>query len=124
MPDLPGRAPSHEVNLGSSLRFLSEVSRALTTIMPITAHLGPLRQWSGPYDVSPDGDAIVGPTPGYPDLIQVCGFTGHGFMMAPAVGRLLARWLARGQTHPMLERWDPGRFAAGRSRRHEDMIIG
>jgi sarcosine oxidase subunit beta len=52
-------------------------------------------------------------------------------MMAPAVGRMLARWLATGESHPMLERWDPRRFhpAAprrrdGRQQQREDMIIG
>ncbi|HEY8380499.1 MAG TPA: hypothetical protein VIK91_28650, partial [Nannocystis sp.] len=62
--------------------------------------------------------------PGHPDFIQVCGFTGHGFMMAPAVARLLARWLVDGTTHPMLARWDPGRFSSGALARREDMIIG
>ena len=70
------------------MRFLSNVSRALIRVMPIARHLKPLRQWSGPYDLSPDGDAMVGGSPDHPELIQVCGFTGHGFMMAPAVGRL------------------------------------
>jgi sarcosine oxidase, subunit beta len=52
-------------------------------------------------------------------------------MMAPAVGRLLARYLADGTAHPMLARWDPGRFAAGAADPaggaagpREDMIIG
>jgi sarcosine oxidase subunit beta len=112
------------LTLHSSLRFLGHISRTLTRLMPVTAAMKVLRQWVGPYDVSPDGDAIVGPSPGHPRFIQVCGFTGHGFMMAPAVGRLLARWLADGTGHPMLARWDPGRFAAGGVARREDMIIG
>ena len=116
--------PATEVDLASSRRFLAHLGRALTTIMPLTAQLRVLRQWSGPYDVSPDGDAIVGPSPGLPRLYQVCGFTGHGFMMAPAVGKLLARLLAKGERHPMLERWDPARFSRGGSTRREDMIIG
>ncbi len=124
LPDPPGLPEDREVRLGSSLRFLSNVSRALIRVLPIARHLQPLRQWSGPYDISPDGDAMVGPSPGHPDLIQVCGFTGHGFMMAPAVGRLVARWLVHGEAHPMLERWDPCRFRDGRELRREDMIIG
>ena len=124
LPDPPGQPASHEVELGSSLRFLSNVSRALIRVMPIARHLKPLRQWSGPYDISPDGDAMVGPSPDHPQLIQLCGFTGHGFMMAPAVGRMVARWLATGESHPMLGRWDPCRFRDGRQLRREDMIIG
>ena len=124
LPDPPGHAPADEVRLGSSLRFLSNVARALVRVLPVARHLHPLRQWSGPYDLSPDGDGIVGPSPGHPNLIQVCGFTGHGFMMAPAVGGIVARYLARGQHHPMLDRWDPSRFCDGRQRPREDMIIG
>ncbi|WP_293256219.1 FAD-binding oxidoreductase [Nannocystis sp.] len=112
------------LSLHSSLRFLGHISRTLVQLMPIVASMKVLRQWVGPYDVSPDGDAIVGPSPGHPRFVQVCGFTGHGFMMAPAVGRLLARWLADGTQHPMLTRWDPGRFASGQAHRREDMIIG
>jgi sarcosine oxidase subunit beta len=126
LPDPPGlpAAALHEIDLGSSLRFLSNVARALIRVMPIARHLKPLRQWSGPYDISPDGDAMVGPSPDHPQMIQVCGFTGHGFMMAPAVGRMVARWLATDESHPMLERWDPCRFRDGRELRREDMIIG
>ena len=124
LPDPPDAPPAHHVELGSSLRFLSNVARALIRVLPLARHLTPLRQWSGPYDISPDGDAIVGPSPDHPRLIQLCGFTGHGFMMAPAVGRLLARSLADGTPHAMLERWDPCRFRDGRQLRREDMIIG
>lgn len=124
MPDPPGVPAKREINLGSSLRFLTLISRTLTDLMPITRGLHPLRQWAGPYDISPDGDAIVGPSPGHPRLIQLCGFTGHGFMMAPAVGELLAKWLATEEKHPMLERWDPLRFSRGDYVRKEDMIIG
>jgi sarcosine oxidase, subunit beta len=115
---------STRIDLGSSLEFLTRIGRALCRILPIAASLQVLRQWSGPYDVSPDGDAIVGPTPGWPSLFQVCGFTGHGFMMGPAVGRLVARHLAGEARHPMLDRWDPARFARGPTQPHEDMIIG
>lgn len=112
------------LSLHSSLRFLGHVSRCLCKVLPVARHMKILRQWAGPYDLTPDGDAIVGPSPGHPGLIQLCGFTGHGFMMAPAVGRMLAKWLADQTPHPMLERWDPSRFARGLSQRYEDMSIG
>jgi len=124
MPDEERAEADDEVCLDSSLAFLSYVSRALCELLPVARSLKVLRQWAGPYDVSPDGDAIVGETPGHPDLVQLCGFTGHGFMMAPAVGKLLARWLVLGEKHPMLTRWDPGRFRDGHTARREDMIIG
>lgn len=126
---MPDAGPSSseaglDVDTGHSLRFLRRLARVLTHVLPDARALKVLRQWSGPYDVSPDGDAIVGPSPGLPGFVQVCGFTGHGFMMAPAVGRIVARLLALGEHHPMLDRWRPDRFAGGATTRAENMIIG
>ncbi len=122
LPALPGYE-DRSLSMHSSLRFLTVLGARLTALMPIARALKVLRQWSGLYDVSPDGHAYVGPTPKHANLIQLCGFTGHGFMMAPAVTRRLARWLALGETQPMLKRWDPGR-PQGTGPRTEDMIIG
>lgn len=121
--DVPG-VDDDGVDLGTSLHFMETMAHHLTAVLPLARALHPVRQWSGPYDISPDGDAIVGASPDHPGFVQCCGFTGHGFMMAPAVGRLLAAWLHDGTSHPMMDRWRPDRFARGLSRRHEDMIIG
>ncbi len=122
--DTDGEDPTH-IDLGSSMLFLRRLSVALCRVLPVARSLKVLRQWSGPYDVSPDGDAILGPTPGFPNLFQMCGFTGHGFMMAPVVGELVARRLVRGETHPVFERWSPARFDdPNYTGRGETMIIG
>ena len=57
----------------------------------------------GFYDVTPDNEEILGPVAGHPGLWLATGFSGHGFMMAPAVGRSLAAWIANE---------DPGECAA------------
>ena len=55
----------------------------------------------------------------------MCGFTGHGFMMAPVVGEIVARYLVQGKEHPVLSRWSPGRFDdPDYTGRGETMIIG
>jgi sarcosine oxidase subunit beta len=51
------------LTLHSSLRFLGHISRTLTRLMPVVAGMKVLRSGSAPYDVSPDGDAIVGRAP-------------------------------------------------------------
>jgi sarcosine oxidase subunit beta len=45
----------------------------------------------GVYDVTPDHQAVVGPVPGHAGLFAAAGFSGHGFMMAPEIGRGVAR---------------------------------
>lgn len=111
------------MNLGSTMRFLARYSQALTEQLPTLGHLKILRQWSGPYDVTPDNSPILGPTPGLSNLLQMSGFVGHGFMMAPAVAERMARWMTSGQSDELFERFALSRFAEGRLER-EDMIIG
>jgi sarcosine oxidase subunit beta len=48
---------------------------------------------------------------------------GHGFMMAPVMGRLIAQYIAEGTELPMFERWNLRRFKEGRLL-SEAMIIG
>ena len=45
---------------------------------------------------------------------QASGFMGHGFMMAPVMGRILARHLAEGSDVPLFDRWNLRRFKEGR----------
>jgi sarcosine oxidase subunit beta len=44
----------------------------------------------GVYDLTPDRQAVVGEVPGHDGLYVAAGFSGHGFMMAPEIGRGLA----------------------------------
>jgi len=111
------------MNLGSTQRFLTRYAQALTEQLPQVGQLKVLRQWAGPYDVTPDNSPILGRTPGLPNLLQLSGFVGHGFMMAPAVTERMARWMATGESDELFERFGLSRFAEGRLER-EDMIIG
>jgi sarcosine oxidase, subunit beta len=111
------------LNLGSTSRFLARYAQALTEQLPTAGAVKVLRQWSGPYDVTPDNSPILGRTPGVANLLQLSGFVGHGFMMAPAVAERMARWMASGESDELFERFTLSRFAEGRLER-EDMIIG
>lgn len=111
------------MQLGSTLRFLSRYSKALLEVLPGLGSLKILRQWAGPYDVTPDNSPILGRTPQLPNLLQLSGFVGHGFMMAPAVAERMARWMVTGESDELFERFNLARFAQGRLER-EDMIIG
>jgi sarcosine oxidase subunit beta len=46
------------------------------------------RAWAGLYDMTPDAHPILGRVG--ERLYAACGFSGHGFMQSPAVGRALA----------------------------------
>jgi len=111
------------IRMGSRLKFLTTLARELCAIMPRLSDVKILRQWAGPYDVSPDGKPILGEPAGVPGFFLACGFVGHGFMMAPVMGKLYAEWLTGGARHEVFDASRLERFAEGRIER-EDMIIG
>jgi sarcosine oxidase subunit beta len=108
---------------GSTLRFLARFSRALVACLPVLGSVQVIRQWGGCYDVTPDNSPILGETPGVAGFLQMSGFVGHGFMMAPAVAELMAAWMAGEPRDEIFDRFTLGRFAEGRLER-EDFIIG
>ena len=125
MPDEAN--PDRQIRLGARLAFLTKMARGLTALMPRLGHVKVVRQWAGPYDVSPDGNPIVGELPGVPGFYVVCGFGGHGFMMAPVVARHYAAFLRGEPPHPFFEAWNVSRFAGGSAPTggdREEMIIG
>lgn len=108
---------------GSSLRFLALYARHLSRTMPILSGVRILRQWSGCYDITPDGNPLVGEVDEVEGLILVSGFMGHGFMMAPIMGELLAKYLLFGEEKELFERWNLRRYREGKLLR-ETMILG
>ena len=68
--------------------------------------------WAGTYENTPDHLPLLGPDPTAPTWVQACGFSGHGVMQAPEVGRLVAEQVTTGaMTGLDLSPMDPGRFA-------------
>jgi sarcosine oxidase subunit beta len=120
-----GMGDPHEpagLNHRSSMRFLARYSRAVLQVMPGLGALKIVRQWAGCYDVTPDYSPILGETPGVAGLLQMNGFVGHGFMMAPAVARRMADWMG-GAEDELFTRFTLQRFLDGRLEQ-EAMIIG
>lgn len=52
--------------------------------------------WVGLYDVSPDWQHLIDELPGAEGLFILCGTSGHGFKLAPAVARITADLVMRG----------------------------
>lgn len=111
------------LNMGSRLKFLATYSRQICKIMPCLSELKILRQWAGPYDITEDGNPILGEPPGRPGFYLCCGFMGHGFMMAPVIGKYYAEWLTGGPRHEIFDRCLLQRFDQGGIEK-EDFIIG
>jgi sarcosine oxidase subunit beta len=107
----------------SSHAFLGKYARSLVRACPVLGRVKVLRQWAGCYDLTPDANPIVGAVDGVEHFYQASGFMGHGFMMAPVIGKELARVVAGDSPGPVLDRWALRRFAEGKLL-SEAMIIG
>lgn len=69
------------------------------------------RAWAGLYDMTPDAHPIIG---WLGDAIYAaCGFSGHGFMQSPAVGRAVAEEVVEGASSLDLSPYRLERFSAG-----------
>ncbi|MFO7155248.1 MAG: FAD-dependent oxidoreductase [Pseudomonadota bacterium] len=117
----PKEPPRFET--GSTLRFLARYARAIVRCIPRMADVKVIRQWAGCYDVTPDNNPILGETPRLPNFLQLNGFVGHGFMMAPAVTELMAIWMTGGPKDEIFDRFTLDRYERGELVR-EDFIIG
>ena len=120
---LPDEPKTGEIRLGSRLAFLESMSAGLIEVMPRLGYVKVVRQWAGPYDLTSDGNPIVGEAPGVPGFYLCCGFMGHGFMMAPVIAKYTALHLLGRHTHPLFQKWRLGRFADG-DLETERMTIG
>ena len=79
----------HDTEYIVNWHFLHEVSRRIVAKMPLMAGIRVVRQWSGPYDITPDKQAIVGESP-MKGLFLDCGWSGHGFQFGPSIGRVMS----------------------------------
>jgi glycine/D-amino acid oxidase-like deaminating enzyme len=67
-----------------------------------------VRAWGGLYDMTPDAHPIVGFVAD--GVYAACGFSGHGFMQSPAVGRAVAEELLHGESEVDLSPYRLERF--------------
>jgi glycine/D-amino acid oxidase-like deaminating enzyme len=82
---------------------------------PLFADLRIRSSWSCYYEMTPDDHPIVGPVPGVDGLFIAAGFSGHGFMHAPATAQLVVEQMLDGRARALdisdlsLERFQSGR---------------
>jgi len=77
--------------------FLSRVVEPAIHRLPALEAAQVSNGWAGLYETTPDHNAVLGPPAGVGGLMLANGFSGHGFMHAPAVGQLIAEWIVDGR---------------------------
>lgn len=98
--------------LASTPDFLSFAAPKIVDLVPGLAHLAALRAWGGVSSVTPDMQPILGETEIEGIFLAVSSY--RGFMTSPAVGRIMAGMVLRGDTNdPVAAQLNPRRFTAG-----------
>jgi sarcosine oxidase, subunit beta len=92
-------------------RWRATIRDACEALLPQLTHVSYPLLVAGVYDVTPDHQPILGAVAD--GLHVAAGFSGHGFMIAPAVARIIADALV-GERDPVLDVLGADRFAAGR----------
>jgi sarcosine oxidase subunit beta len=110
-------------NTNEPVGFSTEVDPQWTEIhlleamhrFPLLEQAGLLSEWAGLYEVTPDEQAILGRLPGVEGVIIAAGFSGHGFMHGPIVGKLMAEEILDGRAHSInIDDLRYERFALGK----------
>lgn len=89
--ELPG------LEITPTWKFLKEMSDKMPRFFPFLKDVRILRHWAGLYNMSPDAQPIIDRSNEIEDFYFAIGFSGHGFMLAPAVGEALAEWIVFGE---------------------------
>ncbi len=93
---------------------LATMVAAAARRLPALAGGGIAHGYTGIYDLTPDGRALLGPVPDAPGLFLAAGFSGTGFKLAPAIGVVLAELILDGRAATVdIDAFRPDRFQRG-----------
>jgi len=101
-----------DFELRATWQFIRRMSRILSKMLPVTKGIRVVRHWSGLYDMTPDGSPIIGETD-VKNFYHSTGYSGHGFMLAPIAGKVLAQHLTGSKPDIDFGVLDYRRFARG-----------
>ena len=110
-------------HLSYSEQWLPRLGEAIEARTPALLDVGLGTGWAGLYEVTPDHNALIGRSSTTPNFLYATGFSGHGFLQAPAVGEVIRdlhlRRTPAVETGPM----SAERFAGRSALRPESHIV-
>ena len=69
--------------------WLPRLGAAIERRVPTLAEVGIATGWAGLYEMTPDHNALIGRSQTVENFWYATGFSGHGFLMGPAVGEVM-----------------------------------
>ncbi|HEV7204246.1 MAG TPA: FAD-binding oxidoreductase [Jatrophihabitans sp.] len=83
----PEETPGFKLNRSDD--WLPRIGEVMEHRTPALADVGIRSGWAGLYETTPDNNALLGRASTVSDFIYATGFSGHGFLMGPAVGEIV-----------------------------------
>ena len=102
--------------------FLEKMFVQAARRAPALAGAGIKTAWAGLYETTPDHQAILGPVPEVEGFWCAAGFSGHGFMQAPAAALLLTQLLLDQRSEIDIGNFAYTRFSTGSLVRERNVI--
>jgi sarcosine oxidase subunit beta len=102
--------------------FLEKMFEQAARRAPALAGAGVKTAWAGLYEITPDHQAILGPIGEVEGFWCAAGFSGHGFMQAPAAALLLTQLLMDHESEIDISGFAFERFAKGVLVREKNVI--
>lgn len=106
----------------STWHFMEEMAAKVLPVLPPLAELRVVRQWAGLYNMSPDAQPILGEVPFLKGFYNAVGFSGHGFMLAPVTGMLMAELMTGKEPHIDISALALERFEKGELLREPSVV--
>ncbi|MEV5878279.1 FAD-binding oxidoreductase [Streptomyces sp. NPDC052101] len=90
---------------------------------PTLAELRTGDGWAGLYEVTPDHNALIGRSGELPGFLYAAGFSGHGFLQAPAVGEVVRDLYLEREPFTDVSPLSVDRFRPGAGARPEAHVV-
>lgn len=116
----PNELKEHVIT--STWHFMEEMAAKILPVLPPLAELRVVRQWAGLYNMSPDAQPILGEVPDIKGFYNAVGFSGHGFMLGPVTGMLMAELMSGQEPHLDIAPLSIERFAKGELLREPSVV--
>jgi sarcosine oxidase, subunit beta len=107
---------------GQRRTWRSHVAVCVKRFLPVLEFVSYPILIEGFYDSTPDHQPILGSVAGFDGLWLAVGFSGHGFMMAPAIGRRLADAIVGVGSDSCLDEFSLPRFNGSELRREPQIV--
>ncbi|MEV0625133.1 NAD(P)/FAD-dependent oxidoreductase [Nonomuraea wenchangensis] len=110
----PDETPGFKLDRSDA--WLPRLGEAMARRAPALMETGVATGWAGLYEVTPDHNALIGAAPGVERFLYATGFSGHGFLMGPAVGEVVRDLYLGREPFTDVSGFDARRFARSAAR--------